>query len=208
MARNVCFPSCPLSTVFSPSHEKTEISDLPKDGYSEVLPLMQWKDVAERSRAHLTLENPLADAGDISIQGLPPKCLSHRPQCSPSGSQWWSSIPGNKLNVESLLTAWATLCFLWATWIEKNNFTGQKNVLSRNSFVIWVRFLTILYFTWVLCQLRKGPEWGREPNGMEINISLCLFCKDVFVYVISIHFSSTCLPMVVLKLEDKPKVNC
>lgn len=45
------------------SHEKTEMSDLPKDGYSEGPSLMQLKEVAETSKAHLTLRKPVGGCG-------------------------------------------------------------------------------------------------------------------------------------------------
>lgn len=74
------------------------------------------------------------------------------------------SAPWSKLNVEGLLAAWATLCLLWASWIEENNFTGQKNAPSRNSFVIWVGFLTTFHFEF---SVHSGKSLSKEGNQVE-----------------------------------------
>lgn len=87
-----------LSQYSLPSHEKTKMSDLPKDGYLEGLSLLQLKEVAGTSGAHLTLGTPVVAVEyelEIPIQGLPPEGLSHGPQRLPVEAQWWSCTPGS-----------------------------------------------------------------------------------------------------------------
>lgn len=166
-------------------------------GYTEGLTLMQLKEVAGTSQAHLTLEKPVGDCGmwlGYSRQGLLPKCLSHSPQGPPSEPQWQSVSPRKGVESVRPTGSMSNLCLLWASWIRKKNFAGQKNVPSKRSFVIWVGLLTTLYFAWVLlCQLGWGlSEEGNQPGWKRILHCVC-FTKTLPGTISPVHFPSTCL---------------